>query len=163
MAEVKDRPKTAEKTDSEPAKERKIEQIIPGRVREAQYARTHWNCIVPAGTLPEDLLKPEFWAHVAVKMKPQDQVEAWSDDGTWYAEYVVRAADRNWALLAPKTKVVFTAADIPRPDEPYSVTYRGNLDQWSVVRKSDGSVLFKDGRTQDEATAWMRQYIRTVG
>ena len=164
MAEVKDRPKVEEKAVLEQPKEavRKVEQIIPARVKEASYARTHWSCTVASGTVPEDLLKPEYWSHIAVKMRPRDQVEAWSDDGTWYAEYVVRACDRSWAMLAPKMKLNFNSAEIPVEDSPYAVSHRGAHDQWSVTRKSDGAVLFKEGRTREEADAWMRQYIRTV-
>ena len=50
--------------------------LTQNRIEQAEFVRPVF-CVSPtAGTKPEDLLKPEYWTHVARQFKPGSRIEA---------------------------------------------------------------------------------------
>ena len=137
--------------------ERKVEPIT--KVTEAEFLRHAWLVIIPFGTLPEDLLKPEYWAHVAAQLRPRERIEAHSIDGTWFAEYLVLGVDRTWAKVHMLSKHSLTTPDIALSQaeavSPYEVKWRGPVAKWSIVRKSDNAVQ-AEGMDKDQALDWLK-------
>ena len=145
------------------APERKIEQLNPARMKEAEYERTHWVATAHANTLPEDLLSPDYWSHCAAKFKPWDKIEARADDGTWYAEYLVLEAGRNWARTTLLTKHNLTTADVALSQAAqgaYEIKYRGPHSKWSVIRRGDNEVMHEGEQTQGGAINWMNERLK---
>lgn len=148
-----------------PAEERKVQPMDAIRFKGAEFVRTHYVCTAHEGTRPEDLLEPEYWAHVSEQMRPRTRVEAWANDGTWMLELVVLEAGRAWARL----QVVagphqFTTADVAQTQaemmSPYAIEYRGPHCKWSVIRKSDRQVLHEQEETRDGASGWLREHMK---
>lgn len=147
-----------------PAEERKVRAMEMARFTGEEFSRERWVCTAFERTNPEDLLKPEYWAHVATKLTPRSRIEAWADDGSWMAEYVVLEAGRNWARVHLLNVSHFTSADIAQTladhMSPYEITHRGPHAKWSVIRKSDRQVLSEGYETARAAAEYMDERVK---
>ena len=77
-------------------KQENIPSLAPDRMQVGDFVR-QWVCVtVEVGTKPEWLLDPQFWAHVANKVRPYDRIEARCDDGEFFAEYLVLQRGPQW-------------------------------------------------------------------
>lgn len=138
--------------------ERKIQPITHTDLKESEFVRPFYCATVPFGTQPNDLLSPEYWAHVANQLKPWARIEARAVDGTWFAEYVVLDVGRTWAKLHMLNQHNLTTPDVALSQanamSPYEVKWRGPIAKWSVVRKSDSAVQ-TEGMSKEEAIGWV--------
>lgn len=135
----------------------------PNRVKNAEFEQTRWIVNAEMGTTIEDVLKPDYLGHVSDSMKPYDHVEVRMDDGSWIAEMIVTACDRNWArvhLLWHEQLVLDTAT--PMASVKYEVDWKGPQHQWCVSRKSDGAKLKTGYGSKDAAIGWLREHERTL-
>lgn len=135
--------------------ERKVESLTITNLKEAEFVRPVYCATIPIGTDPEDLLKPEYWAHVATHLRPWARIEARAEDGTWFAEYIVLSVDRTWARVRMLAKYNLTSQDtsISQAEKisqsGFEIKWRGGA-KWSVIRKVDSAVM-KEGMERDEA------------
>lgn len=157
QAEVKNQP-------ARTAEERKVEQLNPTRMADAEYQRNIHVVTAHANTLPEDLLDPAYWSHVATRMKAWDHIEARANDGTWYAEYIVLEAGRTWVKTHMLRSASLTSADVATSQAtammPYEVVFRGPHCMWSVVRKADREVMHEGEGTQGGAIDWLNERLK---
>lgn len=147
-------------------------KVMPGRCKSAELARNAWAVTVEQGTTREDLKRPEFWALLGKNFKPYDRIEVRADDGTFFAEYLVRTADRAWAKVEELTFYTLGTQDVSLTEAAaadvrsrYSVKYNGPHLRYCVERK-DGSKTerLKDKcKDQAEASSWLEDHLRTVG
>lgn len=141
------------------AAERKVTQMEQPRFKGVEFMRSEYLCTAHPNTTPEDLLAPEYWAHISAQLRPRDRIEAWANDGSWMAEYVVLEAGRNWARLHLLQVYHFTSGDqaMTQADamSPYEITFRGPHAKWSVVRKSDRQVVHEGAETARAAAEWL--------
>jgi hypothetical protein len=146
--------------------------VMPGRVKLAESARNHWVVTVEQGTTREDLKRPEFWALVSKNMRPYDRLEVRSDDGTFWAEYLVLSSDRAWARVhelrfeALGTQdVSLTQAQADDVRSRYEIAWRGPHLKHCVERK-DGSKVerLREGFGDKlAAQTWLEQHLKTAG
>lgn len=115
-------------------------------------------------TVPEDLLAPDYWAHISQELTQRARIEAWANDGAWMAEYVVLDTGRNWAKLHLLHKYQLTRLDPAQAEaeaaSPYSIEHRGPHSKWSVLRKSDSAVVHEGEETRDGAAGWLRERLK---
>lgn len=142
--------------------EAKVKRVINAeeqRFKLAQYDRNEYVLNVPQGVEIEDCTQPEFWAHIANKLRPYDHIEVRAEDGSWVAELLVLGCDRNWAkvhvmsktdLVNMKLAFVNDAAIVPE--------WSGPQTKWRVKRVSDNEILQAGLSTKDESIAWIRNY-----
>lgn len=144
--------------------ERKVRPMEAPRFRGVEFVRNEWLCTAFEHTTPQDLLDPAYWAHLSSQMKPRDRVEAWADDGTWMAEYVVLESGRTWARLHCIAAHHFTTADQARTQadamSPYAIEFRGPHNKWSVIRKTDREVMHEGEETVRAATEWLEERMK---
>lgn len=142
-------------------------QLESTRFKSAEYVRTIHHAAPFDGTVPEDLLKPDFWAHVADNFKQYDRVEALANDGTWWAEYIVVACGRAYAQLRILRKVDLDPVTINKALQSalraYEVRHRGPHDQWSVIRLSDNAVVHEGEQTESGANTWLVNHMKALG
>lgn len=135
------------------------------RIKEAEFLRKMYVADCDIGTRPEDLLDPAYWAHVSVRFKPMDRIEARAADGTWLAELVVLESSRTWARCHMLSCHNLTSTDVSMSQattaeakgdaEPvYEVVHRGPR-KWSVVRRSDREVMHEGEARREGAEAWI--------
>jgi hypothetical protein len=88
--------------------DKKVPQLNMNRMKSGEYVRNIWVVTVESGVTKEDLTDVSFWAHVARSFKPYDHIEVRTDDGAYYAEFLVLSCDRTWAKVHEIRYVEFT-------------------------------------------------------
>lgn len=58
-----------------------------------------WEAVVPAGTTTDDLMRPEFWAHVQRRIRVNDIITVLCDDGTMELEFRVTGSQGSAVYL----------------------------------------------------------------
>lgn len=143
-------------------KENRNLQLRPGKFALAESKNHLWHAIVEFGTRREDVLKPEFWAYVAVKFIPRDQIDVFAEDGTFYSRLLVVRCDRTWASVTELQFVDLTkvksVADQVSGD--YNVRFLGPKG-WSVIRKVDNAVLQDKLHSEENAKDWLRIHLES--
>jgi len=133
--------------------------LITPNFAEAQYRRTVHFAEASHLVTPKDIIKPEYWAHVAPLLRARDRVEVYSEDGTWYAELMVTfvpeksvTKPQNWASVK-LMRLVDLAKDEDVKELPKGFTskFLNPNQRWGIIRASDGSVVVDKKPSQKEA------------
>ncbi len=126
-------------------------KLLPKDLKQADFVRTVWVAQPEHGTTLEEMLKPEYWSHVAKELKlPGGRIEVMPTGGEWFAELYIRSVGSQDVKVALLRHVAFDAP--AKQDDDYEVRSRGGAG-WSVLRKSDKAVLFEKGQTRADAEA----------
>lgn len=118
-----------------------------------------WSAAVPAGVTYDDVLKPEYWAHVAGRLKPLAMIRVFPEDGTWEAELRVRNVGNQWAKVSPIRHVEWPV-DILAQSAGFDVVWRGPHQKWCIVRKVDNEIVDKEIVTKEAAYARLPELMR---
>src|SRR5690348_15759454 len=116
-------------------KEAPVAVIVPiglDRMRNAEHGKCDLVFHVPAGLEPEQLLPVAYWTHVAshfvLATRPGVcHLHCYSEDGRWYAEYLVRDAGQNWAKVSLLRKHALESVHLERR----FTMVPGHTVQWS--------------------------------
>lgn len=142
----------------------KVQAISESRYKLAEHRNNRQSVIPEHGTPFENLLRPEFWAHVARKFTPGDIIEAHAEDGSYFAEMYVIDCGPNWARTGVHKLSRFDeAVTEPGADNAFKVEWAGRFSKWRVVRSSDLNVM-KDGLpSKDAANLWLSDHRKATG
>ena len=139
-------------------------KLIGHNMQPAEYKRNTWRVNVPADTDYKELFVPSFWANVAIKLVRGDVIEVFAEDGSWYAELLVRVQARTHAQVeellyknfgekaeqvAENTALGSAKSEGAAP----TVAWKGPNLKYSVVRH-DGVYLKNGFETKQEAQDW---------
>lgn len=134
-----------------------------------ELAEIRQNCFffrAPRAFTIEDLLKRECWSQVAAKLRVGTKIIAMREDGEFYVELIVFGVGINWAQAHILTGPINGSASIARStaSDDFQIRYEGLIQEWVIVRKSDGAYVKNDGtlKTQVAAEAWLREYLNTL-
>lgn len=140
-----------------------VRVLMPEYMGLSEDKRHDWIADVEPGTQVEDVLDPAFWAHTAVGMDPYDHIEVRTQDGTWIAYLIVLFAERNWArVVLDKVIRIEQNTEVPEESVKNRVEYKGAIHKFSVIRISDSQVLHDGFKTRDDASAWLRNFEKSV-
>lgn len=132
-------------------------KLLQNRIKPAEFIRTVWGAQPEPGTTLDEMLSPEYWAHVAKSLKVGDRIDVTAADGSWFAELFVRAVRPNDVRVAVLREVRF-GVDTKTPVPPnYEIKHRGGAG-WSVIRHPDKSIMFEGGATKEEANKWVAEH-----
>ena len=156
------------KPDPAPARPEQKRKPVPaihdGRFAAAEYERSTWVITAEEGTIPEDVLNADYYAHVAAKLSPYDRIEVRANDGTWVAELLVLDVSRLWAKVHALHLHKLTTVDVSQSNVerslPYFVRYQGPHDKWVVVRRADSQAVSTGHGTPEAANEWMINRIK---
>ena len=173
MSETKDQePKTLVGTINKAMQENKVSQLAPGRVMLAEYAHQTFVAMPEADTPFEAVLDSKYWAHYAVntgmEMKPGDIILVKPEDGTYFAELIVRSKYRGGVLVAALRKVDLNKAVEAEQalelmgDPDYEIRHSGARLKWRVIRKSDKRELTSGHETRDAAQDWLKEHKKAL-
>lgn len=129
--------------------------ILQNRLRQAEFNRTVWAAQPEPGVTLDDMVKPEYWAHVSKSLKVGDRIEVVSADGAWFAELFVRSTSGVAANVAVLRQHIFSDAKPMGVPADVVIKHRGDAG-WSVIRKSDKQILFEKGATREDAESFAR-------
>jgi hypothetical protein len=137
-------------------------KLHAGRFSLAETVRQPYFVRPEEGTKPEALLEPQYWAHVAPKLRPLDEITAVPDGGAWYARYLVLYATTNEAKVHLLEKVALSEAAPADLASAYESKWRGPSAKFGVVNKDTKEVV-KDGfETKDQADAFLAQHVKAL-
>lgn len=154
-----------------PAPAPNVRVLNPARIKETHfrpdtqgYHNTHWKADIVRAHSFDDIGKTDYWSHVARNIKTDDRISAFAEDGSWYAELLVRDRGDNWAKVAVLSKHDFAGIDndLARETNGYKVEYRGRIDKFSVIRVSDGEPVHRGYNSEIEARNAMADYLKTL-
>ena len=142
-------------------------KLSPAGLSLAESIRNVWCCTIERGVKREDIEDPGFWGHIAARLRPWDHIEVRSEDGIIYAEYLVLSCDRTWARVRNLSYHNLTDSEISQTQAAqingdYEVKFRG-VKKFSVVRKSDRSLLQEGLHTEADAKKWLDVYLNSQG
>lgn len=111
------------------------------------------------GTPPAALLDPHYWAHVSAKLRFGDVIEVLAEDGSYFAELLVRDVGNLYAKVAFKNPVtVFSTDEAMEAPVGYAVKWRGPKARFGVIHGTD---VLKDGFVDKaEAHAWLDDLLK---
>lgn len=136
--------------------------LSAGRMRPTEAMRQTYSVLVETGTPRDAILKPEFWAHVAAKLRPMDHIEVMDDAGTWLAVLMVRSTGRTEALVALLWSAELAApAAVDLPAE-YTAEYKGLKAKWVVIRRADKTVIRDGMGSREEAESYIRSHVKAM-
>lgn len=132
----------------------------------AEFARQSFRATPAAGTEIEDMLKPEYWTHVARNFNPHDIIEVVPEDGAFYARLIVLNSAKLWAKMY-KLEYVELSAAAAKANPPVSnnleAKFAGPVAKWRAVNKETGAAVATDSfQTRDEAEAWIEKHSKEM-
>ncbi len=143
---------------------RKTLKLPPQRLTPDAQKACVWAVEIPDGHTLADMLRPDYWAHVAQDMNKSwpDKINCYFADGSRYVELLVKQADRLWAkvvvLVDVDLKTTQSNNDAAGTFDNHKVEFKGGVKKWSVIHKDTGEYV-KDGfRTEAEAVTWLVGY-----
>jgi hypothetical protein len=131
----------------------------PTTIEESTYARTIYQVKPEITVTVEDLLQPDYWAHVAKQLRAGDRIEAIPDDRHYFAEFFVLAASTNWAKLVLLREVVLIKDHEKTVTDGFSVGFAGP-HKWRVTQGSE--VLSKGHDDKDAAANWLANHLKEI-
>lgn len=163
-AQVGGHPDAGVQIPSAAGKPRPTPTLSPNGLSVAEYKRRNWFCEAVEGVTLDDVLKSEFWAHVAAKMTPFDRIEVVSFDGTWGADLVVLATGRTAAKVKQLHFYEFEGGytDMSSVNTSHEIKHRGPR-KWSIIRLSDNAVVKEGIPTREEADRALADYLKALG
>jgi hypothetical protein len=141
-------------------KQAQPKKLLHNRIQGAEFVRNLY-CITPeAGTDIQDILMPDFYAHLTKIIKIGDKLEAVPDDMQWYAELLVQDVGPGFAQVSLLRHIELESID-PR-DELAGITieWAGRHKKYRVMR--GGEELDSKFSTQSKAREWAEQYVKRI-
>lgn len=128
------------------------------------YAVVTWHLTVPPDVGMDQIMLPEFWAHVARKLQPHHRIVVDCEDQSWSARLFVREVERVSARVAVEAYNDFDKAEggpelTPAEREEYEVKFRGPQIKHVVIRKSDKQEMVR-GLSKRDAIDYIQQRQR---
>jgi hypothetical protein len=146
-----------------------MKKLLSSRFKPAELVRIIYDAKPEAGTAFEDVLKPEYWAHLGETVRPGDRIEVTPEDGAYFAELLVRDCGRLWAKVELLRKVDFVAVDpaveTSTIDPSHTVEWRGPNGKFAVLRhgRAGGKEVLHSGfETREAANAWLGEHLKAL-
>ncbi len=112
------------------------------RIHLAEAVRTIYFATVEMHLKPDDVLKPDFWRHVASQLRPYDEIIVGSDSCDWRMELLVADVWHCGVRVVEVRRIDMTSEDAGGNDvaDDLRVKWRGPVNRWCVVR-TDGVIM----------------------
>lgn len=138
-------------------------KLTTDRFKSAEYVRNVF-AVTPSGDTPfGDLLKPEYWAHIAAQLHITDRLEVIPEDGTFFAELIVTSVSRNSASVRVLRKIDLAGSkEVKTPASDFDVRHCGIKAKFRITRKSDKAIIKEGFDTYEQANNYLTEYLKTV-
>lgn len=140
-------------------------KILEKEITTVEFARQTLVANPNAGTTLQDLQAPEYWTHIARKLKPHDIIEVIPQDTAYYAKLLVIDSDKLWArVFVLEYKEIAAASSgqsTPNKRDNYKVVWGGGAVKFRVHNASDNSLASEQSFVdRDSAEEYITQLIR---
>lgn len=132
----------------------------------AEQVNSQWRMRMEMGATKADVLRQEYWSHVAPELHTYDEIIATCDDGTVYARILILDCGRTWAKVQILEWHNLTTADVAQSQTnageftDYKIEHKGIHKKFVITRLSDGEVINEGEHARKEAAeGWLRDFI----
>ena len=144
----------------------KAPALRPELLKGAEFERIIHTATIPPGIALSSVVRSDFWAHCAGKVKQYARIECRAQDNKWFAELMVHTVGKQelgiWVLRYIDLEAqAVEARETPKEDGSHTVSFAPK-HRWRVIRDSDGAVIHKDEATEDAAKAWLEEHLKTA-
>ncbi len=132
-----------------------------GRFELAQHRRNVWRFVLPEGDTLDDALETDYWIHVSQRLTSLDTIEIVPDDGSFYAELLVRSLAFGQVSTGVIRLVKFNEVgeSFQAIESQYTVKFKGPHEKW-VVLSANGEVLVTKLDNEGVAHRWLNNYVK---
>lgn len=136
-------------------------QVAPERFFAAEYVVNRWVVNADEATTPADILRGEYWGHVAESLKPWDHIYVRAENGTWYTELLVLQVARAYAAVRPLNQwswgqdAAEEAQEAAKNAAAYRTKWGGPQYKWTVIRMSDNQRVSEGMTSERDALDWI--------
>lgn len=135
----------------------------PTRLPLFTNAAARYRIFAPEGQSIENVCEKTYFEHVTRMLKPGFIVEVLAEDGTWYAELMVRAVSAREAQVGVLSHTVFDGTAEPSEvDTGYEVKWRGPKGKFTVMRTSDGETVKAGFDSKEAASVWLAGHTKAL-
>lgn len=131
----------------------------PQTFKRRDYVALDYHWTIEKGHTVDDLKNPDYWGHIAGKLRPYDHIWFASEDGSLYGLARVIAVASTWA----KVQIVFEAHSDPMEVDPtperglYKVDHIGT--GWRVIHRDTGKVVKGELTRREDAEAAIDEIV----
>ena len=141
-------------------------KLNPAGLSPAEYKSNRWMAVVPRYTTRDHLTDPNYWSHVAVKLKPRDTILVFAEDDSFFAEYLVYTAERTWARVVELRWHELAMTPVTKDQamevmKDYDVRWSGPAKRFRVIRKSDNATMIDNLHTAQDGQEWLAKHLST--
>lgn len=126
----------------------------------AEFVQSTWVALPPADTSFEDLLKREYWAHIARKLVPDAEIIVKPESRDYWAHLIVNAVGPNWASVEVlKYKERGGDETAAHRSDDFVVKWVSPADgvKFCVIRKSDNERVSQGHLKEADAWRWLAE------
>lgn len=128
----------------------------------AEFERTVWGVTLKIGQTRDDLLRPDFYAHIASRVRMNHRFEVLHEEGNYFAELIVLSAGKVGVKVAFLREVDLRELDATVVDETeFYIKLRGPK-KWSILRRADQSIVEEGIDTEGMAKQKLRDMTATA-
>jgi hypothetical protein len=147
-------------------KPKDIAELFEHRMLVSEAVQLSYFVSVDQGVTREQVLHPDFWRHVAIKLQPYTRINVTTDDGEYYLELLVISCGRNWAVVKELSHTKLQSdIDTSKLDESASMLqakFMGGINKWCIINSNTDDVLKKGLQTKDEAISFIKEHAKAV-
>ena len=144
--------------------QRKVEPQSEMTFQEHGWKQMAYDAIAANGVTPADVLKRDYWAHVAARFRTMTKIFIMADDRSWYGELIVWQNYSNGAAVSFISGPHYAEKVTALKEELEFEVFDGGLSKaWCVRRKKDGRVFIEGKTTAQEADAALRDWLKAQG
>lgn len=129
-----------------------------------EQKQNRWYALIPKNVALGDLLEKEYWSYVRAKLQPGNIICCFREDRTWYIELVVFQVGANWVSVSILNGPIYPDAGSVGKSiaTDFEIRELGEIKKYGVVRISDLREVTSGHATQEAASRWLAEYLRTM-
>lgn len=138
-------------------------KIITGdKVSPLKSVRTTWIAEIPANTAVEDILKPEYWADVANRVRRRDHIEADWIDGTRLVVLRILGVGSDFVKVQKMAEYEFAATAKSGIDNFEVKWIAPGTHKFGIIRKSNKEYVETGFDSSNDADDWLKQNLANI-
>ena len=135
----------------------------PTKLQIAEHEMVCYYHYPDAGLALSDVLKPDYWTHVARSLRAGHRIEVFAEDGSWWAMLIVRAVGSHDAVVQELQHVKLGShAKAKVSGAPFEVKWRGPKRKFGIIRTADDEIIKQDIQSKEEAENWVKNHMRSL-
>jgi hypothetical protein len=140
-----------------------IEPILVKNMQLMQYAHQTHVCITRSTLTKSQIQDEATWAFVAKKLRMHDRVQVMDSQASQLAEGIVTYVSGNKVKVQIYALHKLNDSDMTEiPYKDYLIRWGGVASKWTIVAKSDGTILREDFPSDDEAIAYLKDHYKAL-